>query len=82
MKLVDKMCKFEMHPASIMEDADRRTDWQTKFNQYTPLNFIGGGYEKHWRAHLPVKSTKETYRKTSSISRTKSQNLNVSCLLL
>ena len=55
------MCKYEMDPASTVGDTERarfrllkegRTDGRTvKWNQYTPPNFVGGGYEytcKYW----------------------------------
>ena len=47
LKLLDKMCKYEMDPTSIVEDTERtdsvhrRTDRQTdktRWNQYTPLS--------------------------------------------
>ena len=38
MKLVDKMCKYEMDPASIVEDTDGQTD-QVK-SVYHPFNFV------------------------------------------
>ena len=47
LKLLDKMCKYEMNPMSIVEDTerqhfcpqtDRRTDGRTRWNQYTPLS--------------------------------------------
>ena len=57
LKLFDKICKYEMDPAGIVEDIERtlfglqtdgqtdgRIDGQTKWNQYTPLNFVGMGY--------------------------------------
>ena len=50
------MCMYEMDPTSIVEDTewtqfcpqrdrqmDRRTDRQTRWNQYTPFNFIEVG---------------------------------------
>ena len=41
LKLLDKMCKYGMDPASIDEDTERtrfcpRTDRRTRWNQYTP----------------------------------------------
>ena len=49
LKLVDKMCKHEMDLASIVEDTERtwfllQTERRTKWNQYTPLKFVGRGY--------------------------------------
>ena len=47
LKLLDKMCKYEMDPMSIVEDTertrfcpqtDRRTDRRTRWYQYTPLS--------------------------------------------
>ena len=51
LKLVDKNCKYEMDPASIVEDTEWtqfgwQTDGRTVWNQYTPLNFVGWGYNK------------------------------------
>ena len=58
LKLVDKMCKYEMDPASIVEDTertrfcpqtDRRTDGQTDRRTddvkpvYPPFNFVEAG---------------------------------------
>ena len=59
LKLVDKMCKYEMHPASIVKatertrfcpqkdgQADRRTDGQTGGQGETsipPFNFVEAG---------------------------------------
>ena len=49
------MCKYEMDPASIVEDTERtqfvlQTDGWTKWNQYTPHppppNFVGVGYNE------------------------------------
>ena len=64
LKLVDEMCKHEMDPVSIVGDTewaclsqhterwtDGRTDGRTKWNQYTPLNFVGDAYKDtctHW----------------------------------
>ena len=56
-QFVDNMCKYGTDPASIVEDTERtqfrlqidrqaegRAEGQMeKVNQYTPLNFIGGG---------------------------------------
>ena len=49
LKLLDKMCNYEMDPASIVEDTEQRwfcpqMDWQTRWNQYTPfqLRWAGG----------------------------------------
>ena len=49
------MCKYEMDPASIVDETerqdwvyirmDRRTEGRTKWNQYTTLNFVAGGYD-------------------------------------
>ena len=57
LKLLDMMCKYEMDLACIVEDTewtrfcpqmDRRTevgmDRRTRWNQYTPLQLIWGGY--------------------------------------
>ena len=47
LKFLDKMCKSEMDLASVVEDTegtwfcphkDRRTERQTRWNQYTPLS--------------------------------------------
>ena len=45
-KLLDKMCKYEMGPASAVEDTDRtrfcpQTDRRTRWSQYTP-------FQLHW----------------------------------
>ena len=42
LKLVDKMCKYEIDPASIVEHTERtlfcsQADRRTRWNQYTPL---------------------------------------------
>ena len=42
LKLLDKMCKYEMDLASIVEDTERtifcpQTERRTRWNQYTPL---------------------------------------------
>ena len=42
LKLLDKMCKYEMDPASIVEDTERtrfspQTNRRIRWNQYTPL---------------------------------------------
>ena len=42
-KLLDKMCKYEMDPMSILEDTERtrfcpQTDRWTRWYQYTPLS--------------------------------------------
>ena len=61
LKLLDKMCKYEMDPMSIVENTertrfcpqtDRRTDTQTdrrtRWNQYTPFQFRwSGGYNNN-----------------------------------
>ena len=47
LKLAHKMCKYEIDPASIVEDTEQTQlrlqmiGW-TEWNQYTPLNFVGG----------------------------------------
>ena len=52
LKLLDKECKNEMDPASIVEDTERtrfcpQMDRQTRWNQYTPLQLCwAGGYNK------------------------------------
>ena len=43
LKLLDKMCKYEMDPMSTVEDTERtgfcpQTDRRTRWNQYTPLS--------------------------------------------
>ena len=43
LKLLDKMCKYEMDPMSIVEDTERtwfcpQTDRRTRWYQYTPLS--------------------------------------------
>ena len=43
LKLLDKMCKYEMDPTSIVENTERtgfckQTDRWTRWNQYTPLS--------------------------------------------
>ena len=55
LKLLDKMCKYEMDPASIVEDTelhdsvhrwqtDRRTDIQMDVTPvYPPFNFVEAG---------------------------------------
>ena len=45
------MCKYEIDPASFVEDTEQtrfcpQTDRQTKWNQYTPFNFVQRGYNK------------------------------------
>ena len=60
LKLVDKMCIYEMDPASIVEDTeqiwfcpqmDRWTnggmDRWTRRKQYTPFNLVEWGYNKN-----------------------------------
>ena len=50
LKLLDKMCKYEMDPMSIVEDTERtrfcpQTDRRTRWNQYTPFQLRwSGGY--------------------------------------
>ena len=55
LKLVDKKCKYIIDTACIVEDiysghdfvyglTDIQTDRETEWNQYTPLNYIGEGY--------------------------------------
>ena len=51
LKLLDKVCKYEMDPISIVEDKERtrfcpQTDRRTRWNQYTPFNFIEPAYKK------------------------------------
>ena len=52
LKLLDKMCKYEMDPTSIVEDTERtrfcpQTDRRTRWNQYTPLSTsLKRGYKK------------------------------------
>ena len=52
LKLLDKMCKYEMDLASIVEDTDRtrfcpHTDGRTTWNQHTPFQLRwSGGYNK------------------------------------
>ena len=67
LKLFDKMCKYEMDTASIVKDTERtwfslQTDGQmdrrTKWNPYSPLNFIGGvnsfaSFSFHIRLTIP-----------------------------
>ena len=43
LKLLDKICKYEMDPTNIVEDTGRtrfcpQTDRRTRWNQYTPLS--------------------------------------------
>ena len=43
--LLDKMCKYEMDPMSIVEDTERtrfcpQTDRRTRWYQYTPLSTL------------------------------------------
>ena len=45
LKLLDKMCKYEMDPMSIVEDTERtrfcpQTDRQIRWYQYTPLSTL------------------------------------------
>ena len=51
LKLLDKVCKYEMDPACIVEDTewtwfcpqtDRWADRRSRWNQYTPFNFVQG----------------------------------------
>ena len=47
-KLLDKMCKYEMDPTSIVEDTERtrpcpQTDRRTRWNQYTPFQVRWSG---------------------------------------
>ena len=42
-EVLDKMCKYEMNPMSILEDTEQtrvcpQTDRRTRWNQYTPLS--------------------------------------------
>ena len=52
LKLLDKMCKYEMDPMSIVEDTEQtlfcpQTDRRTMWNQYTPLStLLKLGYNK------------------------------------
>ena len=54
LKLLDKMCKYEMDPTSIGDDTEQtrfcpQTDRRTRWNQYTPFQFRwSGGYKNHW----------------------------------
>ena len=65
LKLLDKMCKYEMDPMSIVEDTertrfcpqtDRRTDGQTDGRTdkvipvYPPINFVEAGGIIRWKA--------------------------------
>ena len=48
LKLLDKMCKYEMDLVTIVEDTERTrfcppTDRRTRWNQYSPFNFVGRG---------------------------------------
>ena len=62
LKLLDKMCKYEMDPMSIVEDTERtrfcpQTDRRTRWNQYTPLSTSlkrggGGGIMTWWHPHI------------------------------
>ena len=63
-KLVDKMSKYQRDLASYVEDTERtrfvlemdgktdvrirQTDEWIKWNQYTPLNFVGTGYNEQY----------------------------------
>ena len=53
LKLLDKMCKYEMDPMSILEDTERtqfcpQTDRRTRWYQYTPYQLRwSGGYNKN-----------------------------------
>ena len=69
LKLLDKMCKYEMDPMSIVEDTERtrfcpQTDRRTRWYQYTPLSTsLKRGYKNwfliiHLRAFLFVGSLK------------------------
>ena len=50
LKLLDKMCKYEMYPTSIVEDTERtrlcpQTDRRTRWNQCSPFsNALMRGY--------------------------------------
>ena len=50
LKLLDKMCKYKMDPANLVEDTERTpfcplTDRRTRWNQYTPFQLHwSGGY--------------------------------------
>ena len=51
LKLLDKVCKYEMNPVSIVENTERppfcpQTDRWTRWNQYTPLQLCWAGL---WR---------------------------------
>ena len=62
LKLLEKMCTYEMDPTSFVEDTeqtqfcpqtdrwmDRRTDGRTRWNQYTPFQLRwSGGYKNLW----------------------------------
>ena len=48
LKLLDKMCKYEMGPMSILDDTERtrfcpQTDRRTRWYQYTPFQLRGSG---------------------------------------
>ena len=53
LKLLDKMCKYEMDPTSILEDTEwtwffPQKDRRTRWNQYTPLSTsLKRGYIKN-----------------------------------
>ena len=61
LKLLDKMCKYELDPTSIVEDTERtrfcpQTDRRTMWNQYTPFQLRWKrGYNNRdasdWRRH-------------------------------
>ena len=59
LKLLVKMCKYEMDPMCIVEDKERtqfcpqtdilQTDRRTRWNQYTPFQLRwSGGYNESW----------------------------------
>ena len=78
LKLLDNMCKYEMDPASIVEDTELtrfcpQTDRRTRWNQYTPFQLHwSGGYNKvaaNERRHCTCNVVSQWLRPCSAIER-------------
>ena len=78
LKLLDKMCKYEIDQASIVEDTeqtlfcpqtDGRTDRRTRWNQYTipPSTSLSGGYNNV--AFVPADTIWQAIRRIASHNR-------------